>query len=1116
VATFLDLYKSFDGDSGKRGKQFESFVKWFLMNEPEWASQVDQVWLWDEYPGRWGADCGIDLVFRHKNGEMWAVQAKCYSPQYSITKHDVDKFLSESNRNGISKRLLIASTDGIGANAKQVCDAQEKLVVRYLLSNFESAKVEYPSKIENLKSLKRKDPPLPRPHQLEAIEAVNNNFKNIDRGQLIMACGTGKTFTTLWIKEALASKSTLVLLPSLSLLSQTLKEWTFATKEQFSVLCVCSDQTVGKRGEDEIIHSVSDLAFPVTSNVEDIKQFIYGNGNKVVFSTYQSSPLVADAFLDNCLPSFDLIVADEAHRCTGKVSSDFSTVLDGDRIRSKKRLFTTATPRTYTASVKKAAAERGADVVGMDDEAIFGKVLFSLTFGEAIKKELLTDFRVIIVGVDDPMISSWIDSRELVETETGIESDAASLAAQIGLLKAIKDYDLKRVISFHSRVSRAESFSKEIHKVCQWVDINQRPSGELWSDYVSGDMPADKRRIKLDQLKSLKADQRGILTNARCLSEGVDVPSLDGVAFIDPRGSQVDIIQAVGRAIRLSKDKKFGTIVLPVFIAKGEDGASSIEASNFKPIWDVLNALKSHDEELSQALDAFRISLGNKTNSRSISCLTKIEIDLPVSISKDFGVSISTHLVERTTSSWFFWYGLLESYSLEFGHSRVPGTYKTLNKLTLGDWVSHQRMIRATLSKDKLDLLERLPKWSWDAFADKWNDGYDALLNFVKNNGHAKVPKTFVAQGFKLGLWVMRQRQQKEALSQDKLTLLEELSGWTWDPLGDQWELGFEQIKKYTSLNGSSLVPYDFMQNGFKLGSWVSNKRASRETLSEEQIKLLENLPKWSWDISESIWDECYSELLKYVEHNNTFPLKSYKTASGFSLGSWIYTQRKNKLDLPKIKIDRLETIKGWSWDVFGDKWSINYSILKNYSDVHKSSLVPLRHIEDGVKIGVWVATQRANKNILDKSKANLLEALPEWAWNLNEYNWTKNLYLLDKYSEIHGTSRIPQGVIFEGVALGSLVSTLRKSKSALSAEKIVQLEILPNWTWDPIESNWQEALVRLKDFRLQNGHVNVLQRYRAQDGFSLGQWVAKQKKDKAILPIEKKLQLESIDGWIW
>ncbi|MDP3686855.1 MAG: DEAD/DEAH box helicase family protein, partial [Sulfurimicrobium sp.] len=371
---FSDFYRSLDADPARRGKQFEHFVKWFLKADPEWATQVDRVWLWEEWPERWGADCGIDLVFQHKNGEHWAVQAKCYSPDYDITKHDVDKFLSESNRPGIKHRLLIATTDRIGGNARQVCDAQEKPVIRFLLSDFERSALDYPANLSALPQAKRKARPEPRDHQQEAIAAVTQGLQTASRGQLIMACGTGKTYVTLWIKERLAAQRTLVLVPSLGLLSQLLREWTFAAATPFEVLCVCSDQTVGK-GNDEAIHSVADLAFPVTSDADEVRSFLSGASNRVVFSTYQSSAVIAAAQADNAIPAFDLIVADEAHRCAGKVGSDFTAVLDNTQIRGHKRLFATATPRTYASNVKKAAEDRGVEVVGMDNAALFGEVL---------------------------------------------------------------------------------------------------------------------------------------------------------------------------------------------------------------------------------------------------------------------------------------------------------------------------------------------------------------------------------------------------------------------------------------------------------------------------------------------------------------------------------------------------------------------------------------------------------------------------------------------------------------------------------------------------------------------------------------------------------------------
>ena len=882
----------------------------------------------------------------------------------------MNSFLADTGRKEVDRRLWMQTTNKMEAKADKTLKGQDKPVTVFNLNSFRDAPLEYPASFADLYEAKVKAKPTPDPHQIKAIEDATSGLKTSDRGQMIMACGTGKTFTTLWIKEALEAHTTLVLLPSLSLLSQTMREWAWAGNTDFDILNVCSDKSVGKKTEDM---DPADAPFPVTSEVDEITKFLKQPKPKVVFCTYQSSELIAEAQLDETVQDFDFAVADEAHRCAGKADAGFATILDDEKIRASKRLFTTATPRYFGKAIKDAAKARDLAVVGMDNEAVFGPVIHKLTFGQAIEQELLTDYQVVIVGIDEPMVREWIDNYEIVYTDPDNETDARTLAAKIGMLKAVKDYDLKRVISFHSRVAGAKQFSDELVDVANLIEPANRPEGTFLSDYVSGAMKAGDRKEKIDRLKVLEGYDRGILTNARCLAEGVDVPSLDGVAFIDPRGSQVEIIQAVGRAIRKvrgAKVQKKGTIVLPVFIEDGDDHEKSIEASNFKPVWDVLKALRAHDEVLADTLDQYRTNMAKNAYQNRESISDKIIFDMPVSVDAEFSSALRTVLVEASTASWEFWYGLLEQFKQLEGHCRVMRSSTKIDSFNLGEWVSKQRGLTDTMSLERKQRLDDLG-FVWDVLEAAWEEGFNKLLQFKEIKGHYKVPNSFKMDRFNLGQWAGVQKKNKDRMRPERKQRLDDL-GFVWDVLEAAWEEGFNKLLQFKETEGHCRVPQHYKSEGFKLGRWASIQRQNNDSMSTERKQRLDDLD-FVWDPLAEAWEEGFNKLFQFKEANGHCIVKRSLELGGFKLGSWIHLQRSSVRRMPPERKQRLDDL-GFVWDVLEAFWEEAFSKLLQFKEAEGHCRVAQKVKLDGFYLGKWVSHQRTAKDSMSPERRQRLD----------------------------------------------------------------------------------------------------------------------------------------------
>ena len=1089
MATFEQFINSIIAD-GNDGKAFEQFCKHFLETSPEFENQFDKVWMWDDWPNKWSRDKGIDLVAKYRGRDRYcAIQAKCYGANNTVPYSDVTNFLADSSRAEIEHRILMMSTNKLAERTtREVIAGQEKGVTILDRNYFENvAKFDYPEHISQLQKAEVKDRKTPLKYQGRAIDDVVNGFEVCDRGKLIMACGTGKTLTTLWIKEHMKANTVLVLLPSLSLLSQTMREWVWEANQRFDALAVCSDPTVG-RSNDDI--STADVG-RVTWQVEEIQAFLHKPDPKVIFCTYQSSQLIQHAQEDESIPKFDLVICDEAHRCAGNIDASFATVLHDEKIRARKRLFTTATPRYYGKSITVAGEGRGIQIAGMDDEAMFGTTLHTLTFGQAIEWDLLTDYQVVVVGVDEPMVREWISEGEIVTFGDDNLTDARTLAAKIAVLKAIKDFKLSRVISFHGRVNRARDFSKEVSEIAELIHECNRPSGKIWSEHVSGEMTAGKRRDLINGLRDLEGHDIGLLTNARCLSEGVDVPSLDGVAFVDPRGSQVDIIQSVGRAIRKSKstNKNKGTIVLPVFLESGDDPDDVIDASNFKPIWDVLKALRAHDEVLADELDQFRTNMGLGVTRKS-DRIEKIIIDVPTNVSAEFASALTTQVVEATTESWKFWYGLLRSYVDEHGHCRPEANYKTKVGHKLGRWVVKQRQKKDELSLIRKSLLEDLDGWVWSERDAWWQNGFEEYRTYVKKYNSVLVAIDYITDdNFKLGGWVRTQRSEWDKLSDERRVKLEEV-GFSLDPDRDRWLQRFREYKE----------EFDRVSDHDKLSSenrdWAGQQRGRRKkSLNTEQIELLESLSGWAWDKRSADWEKNFGLFREFVLEfgHAAVPMKYEK--AGAKLGVWVNGLRQRK---EKQSVDRLKRLNGlgFIWNTLEAAWENNFNLLKKYKTEFGTLEVPKSTVYEGEKLGTWVYIQRRDQQHMDPKRRALLDGI---GFRFEERDaladqWDNYFKAALSFKNREGHLLVKKGHLEDNLDLATWISTQRSNykKGKLDDVRVEKLDAI-GMVWDVPEHKFNIAVDALLTFKAREGHINVPHSHQ-EDGYPLGAWVNNRK----------------------
>lgn len=627
------------------GDKFERLIANYLLADPQYADRLAEVWLWSEWPDRSGMDVGIDLVARERGtGDYWAIQCKFYDPDYALQKADIDSFFTASGKRfatsqgerSFAHRVIVSTTDKWSSNAEKALENQTIPVSRLWFKDLAESPIDWSQfSLERIQDIRLREKKTLMPHQEEAVGNILEGFKEVDRGKLIMACGTGKTFTSLRLMEQAtpATGRVLFLAPSISLVGQTLREWSSEAIEPFHAFVVCSDTKVGKDEEDISTH---DLAYPATTDARKVAQaasVLSPDRRTVVFSTYQSIQVVADAQRQG-LGAFDLIICDEAHRTTGltlpgESPSEFVKVHHNENIIGAKRLYMTATPRIYAEASKTKANNSDAVLFSMDDEETFGPAFYRLGFGKAVELDLLSEYKVLIVAVRENEMAKLannfnnayrLDEKKAIDINfaTKIIGSWKGLSKR-GLVAVGEDGQEETLTEDVEPMRRAVAFSKSIKLSKQTTDIfkdlvavyqqahdGAEPTGMVRCDldHVDGTMNALTRKRALDWLKAdLEAGDCRILSNARCLSEGIDVPTLDAVVFFDTRESIVDIVQSVGRVMRKDRTgrKKYGYIILPVCMPseKVKDYNAYIDSDpQFKGIWKVIKALRAHDESL--------------------------------------------------------------------------------------------------------------------------------------------------------------------------------------------------------------------------------------------------------------------------------------------------------------------------------------------------------------------------------------------------------------------------------------------------------------------------------------------------------------------------------------
>ena len=992
-------------ESHDKGAAFEVFVWAYLATSP--IRQAKEVWPRTDMmsetmrAGRYPAgDKGVDGVFVTHDGLEYAYQAKFHGDRSrSLTWND-DKMSNFIAHRGIADKLVLITNvdddniddefkgDDFYAIRGRDFDELEARDFEAMRQYIVDGKIEY----------KRKTP---HPYQKETIADVHGALATGDRATAVMACGTGKTLSALWIAERQVptTGNVLVMVPTLALMRQSLHEWlgntnwgSSAREAAPSFLTVCSDDGVGRldygRDDDGMQQSIVDMDFSPARGQEEVRQFLNkpSAGVKVIISTYQSLNVVQDAIRAGNDPAFafDFAFFDEAHKTAGHSEKTTAMALQDAGIPIRKRLFMTATPRHYKLKSK---PEADAELVfSMDDSAVYGPIAHNLSFRKAADKGIIAPYKVIISVIEEdpvPINREVLNSKDVAVKRDGKEDrvNARQVGLQLAIKQAAEAHGLKRIITFHGETKHASQFvNKSVAGIGGHLD-------DFKTYHVNGTMPMGKRT---QTMRAFREAERSLISNARCLTEGVDVPSVDMVVFTHNKRSTVDIVQAVGRAMRKSFGKDVGYVMVPVFLQPDEDIEEAVKSGRFDAVWEVLKSMSEHDETLADIIREMTVEKGKGTRTWSgeerLSSLMEIQYTGRVLKIEDLRRAIGTQIVEKLGENWDAMYGYLVQEKVAGREVNMVQTALTPDGQAIGTWLNRQRTAyyKGTLSPERVAKLEALGI-VWNQLETQWDERYGYLAQEKAAGREVNVtPKALTPDGQAIGRWLSKQRTAyyKGTLSPERVAKLEAL-GIVWNPFEAQWDEMYGYLVQEKAAGREVNVEQKAKTpDGQAIGTWLGTQRTAyyKGTLSPERVAKLEALGV-VWDPLDAQWDERYGYLAQEKAAGREVNVEQKaKTPDGQAIGRWLSAQRTAyyKGTLSPERVAKLEAL-GIVWNQLETQWNERYGYLAQEKAAGREvNMVQTALTPDGQAIGTWLNRQRTNynKGFLSPERIAKLEAI--------------------------------------------------------------------------------------------------------------------------------------------